>query len=223
MILCYFAVTRTWTADCFFDAEPMRKLLPLLTLALLAIAAPAHAALFTLDSYSISLRENDPGLVLFEDNLLKTPTSFSLDTVGQTASATLFRIGTKEAALNIDDLIPYDITVGFQFSSPWPGFGGTAEGLTGAGWFLKSFGYVAWDNPVVLNFGTTGQLGISLENASFDLPGSAAINATFKLLRADTSRPTAVPEPASALVLGLGAMCLVAFRRRTSRASSLSA
>lgn len=201
----------------------MRKLLPLLTLALLAIAAPAHAALFTLDSYSISLRENDPGLVLFEDELLKTPTSFDLNYVGQTASATLFRIGTKEAALNLDDLIPYDITVGFKFGTPWPGFGGTAEGITGAGWLLKSFGYVAWENPLVLNFGSTGQLGITLENAAFALPGSAAISATFKLLRADNSQPTAVPEPVSAFVLGVGVMCLAASRRRTYKPSSFSA
>lgn len=195
----------------------MRKLLPLLTLAIIAIAAPAQAALFTLDSYSISLRENDPGLVLFEDNLLNTPTSFNLNTVGQTASATLFRIGTKEGALNLDDLVPYDITVAFNFSSPSPGFGGTAEGITGAGWLLKSFGYVAWDNPLVLTFGTTGQLGITLENAAFDLPGSAAINATFKLLRTDSGQPTPVPEPISAFVFGVGVMCLTAARRRTPK------
>jgi hypothetical protein len=200
----------------------MRHLLPTFALALLAIAAPVDAAVFTLDSYSISLRENDPGLVLFEDNLLKTPTSFSLNSVGQTASATLFRIGTKEGALNLDDVVPYDITVGFQFSTP-TGFGGTAEGITGAGWLLKSFGYVAWENPLVLSFGSTGLLGITLQNAAFDLPGSAAINATFQLLRNDSGQPTSVPEPASALVFGAGALCLAAIRRRSSRNSLLSA
>ena len=193
----------------------MRKLIGPLVAACLLVASPAHAALFTLDSYAVSLRTTDPGLVLFEDKLLGTPTTFTLDTVGEQETFTLFRIGTTENALNLDDAVPYSIEVAFGFGTPLPGFGGTTKGITGAGWFLGSFGYVLFDNPLVLEFGNYGRLGVSLENATFGLPGSTSIDATFTLLRADGGNPpTGVPEPSSAALFGFGALAIAAFRRR---------
>ena len=195
----------------------MTKLLGSLAIALLVVAAPAQAALFTLDDYTVTVHKTDPGLVLFANEILQTPAdtgfSFTLDSVGESKTFTLFELGTRETALNGDDLVPYSIEVDFDFSSPPPDFGGAADGITGAGWFLTSFGYVVWDNPLVLQFGNYGLLGITLENATFGLPGSTKIDATFTLLRADGGT-TVVPEPASALMLGVGVVALGAVRRR---------
>jgi PEP-CTERM motif-containing protein len=189
------------------------KLISTFVTAFLLLAAPVRAAVFTLDSFNVNLHTTDPGLVLFEDSHLAPYTQFTLNNVGDSQTLTLFRIGTRETALNGDDLVPYDITVDFQLSTPPPPFGDTANGVTGAGWFLGSFGYVIWNNPLVMTFGNYGQLAISLENETFRLPGSTYVDATFTLLRADGGS-TAVPEPASALLFGVGAVAIGVIRRR---------
>ena len=192
----------------------MSKFFGAFVVALLLVATPAQAALFTLESYSVDVRTEDPGLVLYENNLYSNALEFTLDSVGESKTFELFEIGTNETALNLDDLIPYEIDVDFNFSTP-TGFEGEANGITGAGWFIGSFGYVAWDNPFVLEFGNYGLLAITLENDKFRLPGSTTIDATFTLLRADGGTySTAVPEPTSALLLGIGVLAMSAVRRR---------
>lgn len=190
----------------------MTKLIGSFLVALLLMAAPAYATEFTLASYNVKVHSADPGLVLYSVPDLALPAIFDLDSVGDSESFTLFTLGTKEGALNFDDLIPYDISVDFLFSSP--SFGGAATGFTGAGWFFGDFGYVEWNNPKILNFGNTGQLAVTLENETFGLPGSADIDVKFKLVRADSGAPTSVPEPSSALLFGLGAVAMGAIRRR---------
>ncbi len=175
------------------------------TLFALTVAAPVHASTFTLDTVSVNLNTSDPGLVLWESPL-SALAPFDLTNVGDSVTAQLFTIGTNESALNLDDLLPQAIDVAMSFSTPNPGFSGEIYGLTGAAWFLQSFGYVAWDNPLLVSFGNTGLLAISLTNAVFGLPGSAVISAVFELRQVDTGDPagTTVPEPASILLLGLG-------------------
>lgn len=175
------------------------------------------ASTFTLESYAVRAHTSDPGLVLWTRNVLAADYTFDLDAVGDVQTAALFTIGTRERALNRDDLYPYSINVGFDFTAPPPDFGGSAQGITGAAWFGRSFGYVLWDNPLTLAFGNTGLLGITLSHETFGLPGSANVDATFQLLRADTSAPaTAVPEPSSLLVLALGAIGVALRRKRAA-------
>ena len=85
---------------------------------------------------------------------------------------------------------PYDINVYFNFNTPLPAFEGAAGGITGA----LFQGYVMWNNPLVLAFGNYGLLGISLENATFGLPGSTQIDATFSLIRADGGTNGGTPK-----------------------------
>jgi hypothetical protein len=183
-------------------------------------AAPARVAAssFTLSSFDVAYHKTDPGLVLWANPLVDELT-FSLDAVGQTYSKNLFEIGTDEKALNLDDLIPFSIAVNFLFTEPKPDFGGQSKGITGAGWWRNSFGYVLWDNPLILEFGQTGLLGVTLSHVTFGLPGSANVMANFELVRADAG-VTSVPEPGTLSLLGVGVAAAAIARRKRNRRSA---
>ena len=203
----------------------MRKLVVALTLGILLAAAPAHAALFTLSSVNVNYNQSGLALNWSSPITNSNPLSFSLATVGETYEAALFQIGTNQNSLNVQSVIPQEISVALNFTAPPPGFAGTGNGLTGAGWFFGNFGYVVWNNPAVLSFGNGGLLGVSLSNVTFGMPGSATVSATFKLLQASSpitpgsQPPVGVPEPSSALmlILGSGVLAMVPIRRRRQR------
>jgi hypothetical protein len=186
---------------------------------LFATAGSARATDFTLNGYGVSYNtDGDHGLGLWVTNLLgDADKNFSLSTAGQTETVSLFRLGTKETALNSDDWVQYPISVSFQLTPP--GIMQTVEGLTGAAWFFGSFGYAVWDNPVMIAFGSSGLLGVTLSPVAFGLPGSAVIDATFTLVRADNT--TSVPEPTALALLGVGA-AMAASRARRKRAQTKS-
>ena len=179
----------------------MKKLLVFVAVAAGCLASNrVEASAFTLNSYAVTVHTTDPGLVLWEKDLLSTPDPFTLTAVGESVTQKLFQLGTNE-------------TVAFNFVTPT--FQGTTRGITGAGWWKQSFGYVVWDNPLTLAFGNTGLLGISLTNSTFGLPGATDISATFRLVQADTvTSPTAVPEPSSSMLLSVAAVGLLVRRRR---------
>lgn len=203
----------------------MRKAFVTALFGLLAIgsARPAEATMFTLQSYSLGLHSTDAGgLALFSQNLLPAPTSFDLSTVGQSYVANLFRVGTIEPQVNYDDLQPRQATISFAFSQPLPAFGGTGHGISGALSFFGGIGYLVWDNPVTVSFGSSGLLQAALSQVAFGVPGSAVVSATFTLVRQDAGSsspaPAGVPEPSTLLLMGAGFATLVGrqYRRRSA-------
>jgi hypothetical protein len=191
----------------------MKKILALSCLLLtLVTTRSAEASTFSLTSLDVSLRDKDPGLVLSLSNAWTG--SFSLNSADPTETIKLFTIGTKETALNLDDLVPYDIKVGLGFSSPST-FHGSVTGATGALWLGQSFGYVLWNDPVQLAFGpgNSGLLQVALSNVAFGLPGTANVYATFTLLK---EAQYSTPEPGTLALLGIGAV-VAAMRRRARR------
>ena len=187
--------------------------------ATLAFALPTatrvEATAFTLQSYTVTLHTSGPGLLVWQRDLLADD-EFEID-AGELHRTALFQIGTNEPAINADDWIPRSIAVDFNFTTPLSGFAGTAHGVTSAvGMGRFGLGYVLWDSPLQVAFGTTGLLDISLSPGLFGARGRSNIDATFSLVRDDVppSTPTAsVPEPSALMLMGSGMAWLV-YRRR---------
>lgn len=77
---------------------------------------------------------------------------------------------------------------------------------------------VWWDPTSATDFGSTGNAQISVTDASFDGIGFTALNATLRLdeiyLGTTLADVTAVPEPSSTALLGLGGITLILRRRK---------
>lgn len=183
----------------------------LLAVCIIAGEGRASATAFTLNSYTVTARSADPGLVVSTTPLSPQPFGFALTNIGDTLTTGLFVLGSREVWTNPDDWIRYPITVAFDLAVPPQSFGGSVSGDAGAAWFLLSFGYAKWDGPALLPFGNSGLLSVSLEDVAFLLPGSALVDVTFTLVQQDTP---AIPEPSSLLLVGTGLLGVVARVRR---------
>ena len=84
----------------------MKNIVAVSCLLLCVVASRSvEASTFTLSSLSVDLRNNDPGLVLSYWGSYTG--DIELNGAGATTTKELFKIGTREGALNLDDLWPY--------------------------------------------------------------------------------------------------------------------
>lgn len=175
-------------------------------------------------SYQVNALSSDPGLVI-QTAELADPLNFALNNPGDMFMIDLFDIWTDESSANLDDFASANISVDFNFVAP-PSLG-SVNGTTMAGTiFIASSGVLEWDGPSVLDFGTGGQLQISLSDELFNVGGGlgltpgrdhgATVQATFKLISDST---TVVPLPAS-LPLFMAALSGLALLRRRTRAAA---
>lgn len=189
-------------------------------LCLAGLSVPASASTTITGNSTLTFNDSDPGLVVYANS---NPFSGVLNNVGDSFTTQVLTIGTNESTVNVfEDLVSYPITATFSFSSPagavGPAITGTTSGFiqlfTSCGAIAGGCGQVTWDGPSEFDFGGIGKFSLSLSDATFGTPGSAAVNGTFTLL-------AAVPEPSTwaMLILGFGA---VGFMMRSRRRQNVS-
>lgn len=190
----------------------------LATTAIVALSATGAFATTFEGSFTVSGDAfTDPGLVINVDPDYGTG-SFDLD-VGESITFDLFTIWTDETFVNFDDTIPQSIDVAFNLTSP-EADGVLDGGSRGFGGIVQ-FGAVAWDNPLVLEFGNGGEIEFSLSNETFNwglfgLGEGEKYGATVQLTAYYTVAPVPLPAAGGLLIAGIGG--LAALRRRRKAA-----
>jgi hypothetical protein len=155
----------------------------------------------------------DPGLVVAAG---PDGGSFAFDLAGgQSTSFSLFRLWSPEGSVGSDDLVPRGLEVRFGLSG---GASGAVAGTTAGHRLLGlQWGSVDWREPLALDLGDGGILSVALDDAVFNagflgLAGGESFGADVQATFSYTA-PVPLPAGAGLLLLGLGALGLLAMRR----------
>jgi hypothetical protein len=151
---------------------------------------------------------------------LSLPLTFTLNSVGESQTFTFGTVDLQEpnagsgiVAVEIDDI---GVTANFTFVSPL----GSTETVSAVGTATTgsvsdgSVDYLLDWTPTLVNFGIGGQFEIALLDLSFSTQGLLTQTATIKLLALPQTVVTAIPEPVSLALFGLGLVALGALARR---------
>ena len=195
----------------------MKKSLVFLCAAALffGLVASAGATTFTLDSYTVNYNNEDPGLVLYTEDILSQPATADLDVNHGPYNFALFTIGTNEKYVNRDDRVDQDISVSFNFSAPDSVSGNVTGESDGHMRFLADDkGSVDWNDPAMFNYGNGGQFSIRLYDVCFGTPGSATVYASLDFI-SESSPVAPVPEPATIFLMGAGLIGVLGYNRKS--------
>ncbi|MCB2115723.1 MAG: VPLPA-CTERM sorting domain-containing protein [Rhodobacteraceae bacterium] len=185
---------------------------------LFVVSAAISAAAVTFNgNYSLSGNAySEPGLVI-QTSATTGAFSFNLNS-GQSTTFDLFSIWTNENRVNGNNTRVRTLLADFMLSSF--GASGTASGTTTgvnvAG--IAQYGSLSWAAPLTLTLNNGGTLTIALSNETFNLGLlrlSSGINWAATVQATATYRaPSAVPLPASGLLLAAAVATAAGMRRR---------
>ena len=149
------------------------------------------------------------------------PETFTLDSVGSSKSFTYGTVNFREFFISSNETNNLGVTASLDFTSPLDTLSTIkANGTAVVGFALGRLVDYRLDwAPITVDFGSGGRFVIDLADLSFTGIGSKTQNATITLidLPGAGGGSTAVPEPSTVTLFGLGLLGFAASRRKAAR------